>query len=52
VLISLHSFEEQTKLNIAELGFDAFENSLARASESQEAWTTLVDSLESVLKNR
>ena len=52
VLISLHSFEQQTKLNIAELGFDAFENSLARASESPEAWTTLVDSLESVLKNR
>ena len=52
VLISLHSFESQTKINIAELGFDAFQNSLPRASESQEAWTELVDSLEAALKNR
>lgn len=51
-LIALHSYEQQTKLNITELGFNAYENSLARARESYEAWKVIVDKLEKVLQVR
>jgi len=52
VLIALHSYEQQTKVNITEFGFDVFENATARAVESEEAWTLLVEALEKVLNDR
>lgn len=49
VLVTLHSYEERTKISVNELGFDAFENSIERANESFVAWSSVLSALQAVI---
>jgi len=52
VLITLHSFEERTKLSVNELGFEAYPNAIERSNDHFEAWSAALTSLQAVLEQR